>query len=48
MRNPILDLHPIFESWDPRRALITLARGVSRSRYGDRRWFVVWPAVRRR
>ena len=48
MRNPILELHPIFEIWDPRRALITLARGVSRHRPGNRRWFVVWPPVRRR
>jgi hypothetical protein len=48
MKNPILELHPIFEKWDPRRALITLARGVVGHRHGARRWFVVWPAVRRR
>jgi hypothetical protein len=45
MRHSILDTHPVFDTWDPRQALRTLARGLSRGRHGPARWFVIWPAV---
>ena len=47
MPHSIFDVHPIFETWDPRQALRTLASGLTRThtRHVPRRWFVIWPAV---